>query len=169
MRRPLLILVVMLLAGAAAFLGGQRFAACWRAKQMARPTDDLDWLRLEFRLNDAELARIRQLHDGYLPKCRESCERIDARKRELQALLASPTNATATVEQKLIEVGTVRAQCQAAMLEHFREVSQVMPPEQGRRYLAEMQRLTLGFHEQIERTMSPAASDPHAHREHRGP
>jgi hypothetical protein len=50
------------------------------------------------------------------------------------------------------------------MLQHFREVSQVMPPEQGRRYLAEMQRLTLGFHEQIERTMSPAATDPHGHR-----
>jgi hypothetical protein len=115
-------------------------------------------------LNDAELARVRQLHDGYLPICREFCERIDARKRELQALLASPANANATVEQKLIEVGTVRAQCQAAMLQHFREVSQVMPPEQGRRYLAEMQRLTLGFHEQIERTMSPAATDPHGHR-----
>ena len=164
MRRPLLILAVMLLAGAAAFLGGQRLVAYWCAKHMARPTDDLDWLRLEFRLNDAELARVRQLHDGYLPICREFCERIDTRKRELQALLVSPTNATATVEQKLIEVGTVRAQCQAAMLQHFREVSQVMPPEQGRRYLAEMQRLTLGFHEQIERTMSPAATDPHGHR-----
>jgi hypothetical protein len=164
MRRPLLILVVMLLAGAAAFVGGQRLVAYWCAKHMARPTDDLDWLRLEFRLNDAELARVRQLHDGYLPKCREFCERIDARKRELQALLVSPTNAPATVEQKLIEVGTVRAQCQAAMLQHFREVSQVMPPEQGRRYFAEMQRLTLGFHEQIERTMSPSATDPHGHR-----
>jgi hypothetical protein len=164
MRRPLLILVVMLLAGAAAFVGGQRLVAYWCAKHMARPTDDLDWLRLEFRLNNAELARVRQLHDGYLPKCREFCERIDARKRELQALLASPTNAPATVELKLIEVGTVRAQCQAAMLRHFREVSQVMPPEQGQRYLAEMQRLTLGFHEQIERTMSPVATDPHGHR-----
>ncbi len=164
MRRPLLILVVMLLAGAAAFFGGQRLVAYWCVKHMARPTDDLDWLRLEFRLNDTELARVRQLHDGYLPKCREFCERIDARKGELQALLASPTNAATTVEQKLIEVGTVRAQCQAAMLQHFREVSQVMPPEQGQRYLAEMQRLTLGFHEQIERTMSPAATDPHGHR-----
>ena len=164
MRRPLLILAVMLLAGAAAFFGGQRLVAYWCAKHMARALDDLDSLRLEFRLNDAALARVRQLHDGYLPICREFCERIDTRKRELQALLVSPTNATATVEQKLIEVGTVRAQCQAAMLQHFREVSQVMPPEQGRRYLAEMQRLTLGFHEQIERTMAPAATDPHGHR-----
>jgi hypothetical protein len=164
MRRPLLILVVMLLAGAAAFFGGQRLVANWCAKHMTRPTDDLDWLRLEFRLNDAELARIRQLHDGYLPICRAFCERIDARKQELQALLVSPNHAAAAVEQKLIEVGTVRAQCQAAMLQHFREVSRAMPPEQGQRYLAEMQRLTLGLHEQIEHTMSPAATNPHGHR-----
>ena len=58
MRRPLLILVVMLLAGVAAFFGGQRLVAYWCAKHMARPTDDLDWLRLEFRLNDAELGRV---------------------------------------------------------------------------------------------------------------
>lgn len=164
MRRSLLILVVMILAGATTFFGGQRLVANWCAKHMARPTDDLDWLRLEFQLSEAELARVRQLHDGYLPICREFCERIDTRKRELQVLLVSPTNAPTVVEQKLIEVGTARAHCQAAMLRHFQEVSQVMPPDQGQRYLAEMQRLTLGFHEQIERSMSPAATNPHGHR-----
>jgi hypothetical protein len=164
MRRPLLILAAMLLAGAAVFFAGQRLTAYWCAKHMARPTDDLVWLRLEFGLNDAELARVRQLHDGYLPNCRDFCKRIDARKRELQSILVSETNAPAAIEQKLIEVGTLRAQCQAAMLQHFREVSQVMPPEQGRRYLAEMQRLTLGFHEQIEHSMSSDTPSPHGHR-----
>jgi hypothetical protein len=163
MRRPLIILAAMLLAGAAVFLAGQRLAADWGAKHLARPTDDLAWLRLEFRLNDAELARVRQLHNGYLPQCGEFCARIDARKRELQAALASGTNTPATIEHKLIEIGTLRAQCQAAMLQHFRAVSQVMPAEQGRRYLSEMQRLTLGFHEQVERTMPSNASSPHGH------
>ena len=114
-------------------------------------------------MNEADLARVRQLHDGYLPKCHNFCERIEAGKRELQTALASGTNAPAAIEEKLIAIGTLRAQCQAAMLQHFREVSQVMPPEQGRRYLAEMQRLTLGFHEQIEHTMSPGAPSPHGH------
>lgn len=163
MRRPLLILAVMLLAGAAAFFGGKHLVTSWCARHMAPPTDDLEWLRSEFRLTDDELARVRQLHDGYLPKCREFCEQIDARKRELQTLLESPANPAGAVEQKLMDVGAARARCQAAMLEHFREVSQVMPPDQGRRYLAEMQRLTLGFHEQIERTMSPAGHAAHGH------
>ncbi|MCX6904472.1 MAG: periplasmic heavy metal sensor [Verrucomicrobia bacterium] len=161
MRRPLLTFAVMLLAGAAVFLTGQRLAIHWCARQMARPSDDLAWLRLEFRLNDTELARARQLHEGYLPKCHEFCARIDLSKRELQAMLASGANAPAAIEQKLVEIGTLRAQCQAAMLQHFREVSQIMPPEQGRRYLAEMQRLTLGFHEQIERAMSSGTPSPH--------
>ena len=163
MRRPLLILLAMLLAGAAVFLAGQRLVGHWCAEHMARPTDDLDWLRLEFRLTEADLARVRQLHDGYLPKCRDFCERIDARKRELQAALVAGTNASAAIEHKLVEIGTLRAQCQAAMLQHFHHVSQVMPPEQGRRYLAEMRRLTLGFHEQIERSMSSDVPGPHGH------
>jgi len=163
MRRPLLILAAMLLAGAAVFFGGQRLVAHWCAEHMPRPTDDLAWLRLEFRLTDLDLARVRQLHDGYLPKCRDFCERIDARKRELHAALVAGTNAPVAIEHKLVEIGTLRAQCQAAMLQHFREVSQVMPAEQGRRYLAEMQRLTLGFHEQIEHSMAPGASNPHGH------
>lgn len=163
MRRPLLILAAMLLAGAAVFFGGQRLVAHWCAEHLARPTDDLDWLRLEFRLTDADLTRARQIHDGYLLRCRDFCERIDARKRELQAALVAGTNAPAAIQDKLVEIGTLRAQCQAAMLQHFREVSQIMPAEQGRRYLAQMQRLTLGFHEQIEHSMAPGAANPHGH------
>jgi len=49
------------------------------------------------------------------------------------------------------------------MLEHFMEVSRAMPPEQGRRYLAEMKRLTLGFHDEIEQSMSESAGHEHHH------
>jgi hypothetical protein len=39
-----------------------------------------------------------------------------------------------------------------------------MPPEQGHRYLAEMQHLTLGLHEQtIEPSMSESAGHEHRH------
>ncbi|HEX5400494.1 MAG TPA: hypothetical protein VFY06_15715, partial [Verrucomicrobiae bacterium] len=70
---------------------------------------------------------------------------------------------TAAAKTKLIELGELRAQCQAQMLQHFITVSQAMPPEQGRRYLAEMKRLTLGFHEEIEQPMSPDAGHEQQH------
>ena len=45
------------------------------------------------------------------------------------------------------------------MLQHFLTVSQVMPPEQGQRYLAEMKRLTLGTNG----LMKPFMSDHAGH------
>lgn len=141
---------LVLLAGA--------FAVCYFVAAKARvspaPTDELAWLRDEFRLSDAELARIRQLHDGYMPKCDEMCQRIGTANRELAELLSASTNVTAAVTQKLAAVSALRAECQAAMLRHFFEVSHAMPPEQGHRYLAEMKRQTLGLHAQQEAAMT---------------
>src|SRR5262245_29201309 len=144
-RSAKLILVAAIVLGAAvlAYFGAMHFSA----KHMAAD-DDLAWLRREFRLNEAETRRVRQLHDGYLPKCREMCGRIAAKQKEVEAALANGTNTT-SAEQKLVELGTLRAECQAQMLRHFEEVSRAMPAEQGKRYLAEMQRLTLGFHQDI--------------------
>jgi len=163
MRRSLTLVIAMLLAGVA-IAGGSYLLGCRIcARQLATSGDDLAWLRREFRLSDAEMQRIRQLHEGYLPKCHENCALIAAKKQELQAALDHAQGMSPEAKQKLTEVAALRAQCQANMLGHFYEVSQAMPPEQGRRYLAEMQRLTLGFHEQIENTMSGGTSSPHGH------
>jgi hypothetical protein len=163
MRRSLILLIALLMAGVA-IAGGSYLLGCRIcARQLATSGDDLAWLRREFRLGDAEMQRIRQLHEGYLPKCHENCALIAAKKQELQAALDHAQGMTPEAEQKLAEVAALRAKCQSNMLGHFYEVSQAMPPEQGRRYLAEMQRLTLGFHEQIENTMSGGTSSPHGH------
>ncbi len=161
MRRLLPILLVLL--SAVSLAGG----AYWVAKKVcvehyARSADDLDWLRREFRLSDAEMARVRQLHQGYLPKCRAMCAQIAAKKLELQSALDSGRGEPRGGAEAC-GIGGLAAQCQAQMLRHFDEVSQAMPPEQGRRYLAEMQRLTLGFHEQFETTMSDSS---HGHQQH---
>ena len=164
MRRALIRLVVLVAVAAALGFGAFHLGDRLGSAHSARQTDDLEWLRMEFRLNVQEMARIRQLHEGYLPQCRSYCERIAAGKRQLKAELAAGTNAPPLLDQKLAEIASLRAQCQAAMLRHFDEVSRAMPPEQGRRYLAEMQRLTIGAHETIEDSMSsplPAAHDHH--------
>ena len=163
MRRSLLILLALLLAGAAIVGASYLLAQRICVHTLAASGDDLAWLRDEFHLSDAEMQRIRQIHEGYLPKCHENCALIAAKKQELQAALDKAQGMTPEARQKLTEVAGLRAQCQANMLAHFYEVSRAMPPEQGRRYLAEMQRLTLGFHEQVEDTMSPGTSSPHGH------
>jgi hypothetical protein len=91
------------------------------------------------------------------------CAKIAAKKSELETALNGSTNVNPAAQQTLAELAALRAQCQAQMLQHFIEVSQTMQPEQGRRYLAEMQRLTLGFHEQTESSMSGSAGHEHHH------
>ena len=162
MRRPLLVRL------AALALATGVFAACYfavvrlRAPAPAAPLDELDWLRTEFRLSEAELARVRVLHEGYQPECAAMCQRIGEKNRELDALLASSTHITPAVEQKLAEVAALRVECQARMLRHFHQVSATMPPEQGRRYLVEMRRLTLGFGEPPAMPMSGPNAPRHA-------
>ena len=129
-------------------------------RQMA--ADDLSWLKREFQLSNAEMQRVRRLHEGYLPKCQEMCGKIAEKQAELEKTLASGQ----APDEKLAELASLRAQCQAQMLRHFQEVSQAMPAEQGKRYLNEMQRLTLGSHQEIERSMSEMPASGHRHGDH---
>ena len=160
MKRSLALVLTGLVAAVAVFAASHWVAQKLGARLLTN-TDDLDWLRQEFRLSDAEMARIGKLHTGYLPKCAEMCQQIAAKKQELDSVFAGATNVTPAVEKRLTELGGLRAQCQAQMLRHFAEVSQAMPPEQGRRYLAKMRQLTLVSHEQIEQSMSESTGHTH--------
>lgn len=161
MNRSLAILLGALTLATAVFAGSYFTSQRVCVVTMTRSADDLSWLRDEFHLSDAEMSRVRQLHEGYMPQCAKMCALIAAKKAEVQTALANGTNVTADAQKKLTELGELRAQCQAQMLQHFITVSQAMPPEQGRRYLAEMKKLTLGFHEEIEQSMSNDAGHEH--------
>ena len=165
MRRPTKILVIAATVGLLA-AGLAYFCSLRLSARQTAGNDDLAWLRREFHLGDAEMERIRKLHEGYLPKCGEMCAKIAAKRAEVDAALADRTQGTAVAEQKLVELGALRAQCQGQMLRHFQEVSRAMPPEQGKRYLEEMQRLTLGFHQQFEDSMGAASHSGHVHGDH---
>lgn len=160
MYRAILILSSVAAASVSLFVGGYQLAHHLCRENMACSTDDLAWLRLEFHLGDAEMARVRQLHEAYIPLCQSYCSRIAEKKEHLRDAL---DGGDSEAESTLAEIADIRAQCQAAMLRHFEEVSRAMPPEQGKRYLAEMRRLTLGYHEQIEESMAGNSGEGHAH------
>jgi hypothetical protein len=136
MKRGTLILCLGLIVAAAAY-ACVYFACTSPARQLqqsARP--ELAWLKEEFKLSDAEFKRVSELHDAYLPQCRETCRSIDAQNVELQKLLAAATNMTPEIERALANASRLRAECQTMMFRHFFQVSQTMPPDEGRRYLA---------------------------------
>jgi len=164
MRKPLIILSTALLLVGLLFAGAYFCARYVCVQPVAQSTDDLDWLRMEFHLNDAELAKVRTLHEGYLPICAANCKRIAEKKQELARAQAAGTNTAATLDELRARVVALRTKCQTEMLVYFEEVSRAMPADQGQRYLAEMKRITLGAHEQVEESMSGTSG--HGHDQH---
>jgi hypothetical protein len=121
---------------------------------------ELAWLKHEFNLSDSQFARISQLHEGYLPQCKERCRQIEELNNKLMMAIGATTQMTPEIEKLLADRAGMRATCQAEMLKHFFEVSRAMPPEQGRRYLAWVQAQTC-LHEQTMNHAEAGAANHH--------
>ena len=134
MKRPVILVAVGLLVALAGY-GGFYFGTAAHRGLLRSPSAELLWLKKEFDLTDAELSRIARLHEAYRPLCNEMCRRIDEQNAKLKRLLASANGVTPEVEQCLAEAAQLRGECHRDMLRHFFAVSQMMPPEQGERYL----------------------------------
>ncbi len=67
MKKGVLLLVFGLIAAAAAY--GYIYFACTASARSLQRSDkpELAWLKEEFNLNDAELKRVSDLHEAYLP------------------------------------------------------------------------------------------------------
>lgn len=143
MRRTWLILIAGLIAACAAYLCSYYAGTAHSHHLEATQAPELAWLKQEFHLSDAEFARIKQMHESYLAGCAERCRRIDEKNTELKRLLAVTNHITPQIQAALAESAQLRAECQKEMLQHFYQVSQTMPPEQGKRYLAWVQDQTI--------------------------
>lgn len=136
MKKAGLILILGLLLGTAGFCGFYYIGTASCRDMMREPQPELAWLKKQFKLSDAEFARVSQLHAAYLPQCAARCQRIEEQNQKLQQLFSQATNVTPEIQALLAERAKMRADCEAEMMKHFLEVSRTMPPEQGRRYLA---------------------------------
>ncbi len=149
MKRPWFIILGGFAAAVVAY-AGVYFTGTSSVRSMAESKQPaLAWMQQEYHLSDAQFARLCELHDAYRPKCMEMCSKIDAKNAELQKLLASTNVVTPEIKQKLAEAAQIRAECEAGMLEHFNQVAQTMPPEQGKRYLAWVWEETLKTREML--------------------
>ncbi len=157
MKRSWIIVASGLVLGLFAYLGLYYVATANCRRLEHSPTPELAWLKLEFKLNDAEYARICEMHQGYLAGCAERCRRIDEKNAHLKDLLAQANTITPEIERTLADAAQLRAECQKEMLRHFYEVSRTMPPEQGKRYLAWVQERTIlpNTHNQMRQSIEP--------------
>lgn len=143
MKRALLIMALGLATAALAYSVVYFDTTAREREALKSQVPELWWLKQEFHLDDAQFQRISLLHQGYLPQCRETCRKIAEKNAQLKDIFSRTNSVTPELEKKLDEIAKLRAECQANMLRHFVEVSQAMPPEEGRRYLAWVQEKTI--------------------------
>jgi hypothetical protein len=93
MKKPLVVIITGLVLAAAAYAG---LFLVRTASPHAQAASELLWLKHEFSLTDLEFARIRELHERYVPDCTTMCARIAAANGELERLVCEPRNARRT-------------------------------------------------------------------------
>src|ERR1035437_507404 len=108
MKRGGIILVLGLLLAGPACLDFYYLGTASCRKMMRESQPELAWLKKEFNLSDAEFARISELHEAYLPQCRERCRRIGEQNAKLQELLAQSTTVTPEIRSLLAERAKTR-------------------------------------------------------------
>ncbi len=143
MKKGAVILVFGVLVCTVAFAGLYSFCMASHRELLRGPEPELAWLKREFRLSDADLVRISHIHETCLPECQGRCRIIREQNEKLRQLLVQADTVTPEIKALLTERATTRAECEAAMLSHFLDVSRAMPPGQGQRYLAWVEQHTL--------------------------
>jgi len=138
MRRLVVILALAILLGLAAYFissGIVRSTYCL----MPDTNDSSSWLRQEFHLSDAQYAQVKKLEADYHPHCVEMCVQIRQSRLALKNLILANGAVTPEIETALQKDSAIQAEWRQDMLRHFYEVSQAMPPTEGKRYLQIME------------------------------
>lgn len=131
--------VIGAFAAAAITFCAINFFATRDLRQMtAAPNGELEWLRREFHLSDAQFKKIESLQSAYMPVCNQMCQRIMEVNSKLDRLLSENREVTPEVEAAIREAGSVQADCRKQMLAHIYRVSAQMNPADGERYLSLM-------------------------------
>ena len=134
------LLVILLAVGLA--LGGYFFyyrcATAPTQLMLSKPNGEMEWLREEYHLSDAQFTRIIELHRQYAPKCDLMCQKIARANEHLHAVIDANKTFTSEAGAAMDDCVAVQAECRKALLAHIYAVSQEMAPEDGARYLKMM-------------------------------
>jgi len=133
-----IILIAALAAGVIAFYVCSFFATHEIRKIAQSPNGELEWLRREFHLADAQFKKVEELQTAYTPSCNEMCSRIMEANDKVARLISENREMTPQLEAAIREAGAVQQYCQTQTLAHIYRVSAQMNPTDGQRYLRMM-------------------------------
>ncbi|MEI6351414.1 MAG: periplasmic heavy metal sensor [Verrucomicrobiota bacterium] len=136
--RSLITALVVVAAGALAFGGYYWLSVRPVMALVHQPEGEMEWLRHEYHLSDAQFQRVSQLHDEYSPKCAEMCRKISDQRIRLSALILAGGEVTPELTEALAKSTALELECRQALLGHIYRVAATMSLEDGRRYVATM-------------------------------
>ena len=116
--------------------------------------DSLYWLVKEYHLSKEQLAKVRKVHEQYLPDCQFYCRKIAEAKAELRRQLNVDHFDSKKIGELLQQIALLRAQCQKRMLEHFAETAALLPEPAKKRYFSTMVSFVLEKHSEMEHQMT---------------
>jgi hypothetical protein len=115
---------------------GTNFFGTRDLREIAKaPNGELEWLRREYHLSDAQFAKIAALQSAYTPVCNEMCRRIMEANSKLDRLVSEKREVTPELEAAIREAGSVQEDCHKQMLAHIYRVSAQMNPVDAQNYL----------------------------------
>jgi|SRR5260221_5036335 hypothetical protein len=122
-------------AAVIAFCGIQFFGTRDLREMAKAPSGELEWLRREFHLSDAQFAKIATLQSAYTPVCDEMCRRIMEANSKLDRLVSENHEVTPDLAAAIREAGSVQEECHQQMLAQIYQVSAQMNPVDAQNYL----------------------------------
>ena len=128
-------LIGALAAGVIAFYGCNFFATRDLREMAAALNGQLEWLRMQFHLSDAQFKKIEALQSAYTPVCDEMCRRIMEANSKLDRVVSENRGVTPELEAAIRDTGSVQEECRKQMLAHIYQVSAQMNPADGQNYL----------------------------------
>jgi hypothetical protein len=144
MKKPLVILIVAVIAGFVAFGITRKHCSASQGDTLLDELPELAWLRTELDLSDAQFAKVGELHVDYRPVCGEMCRRIDESRARLEVVSLKKRTTDAELQQAIADYERVRGECKMKMLEHLYQTAALMSEEQAGRYLKAVLPAALG-------------------------
>jgi len=136
MKKALIILVVALAAGVAAFWITRSQQQAAHQGVLLDSIPELAWLRRDLKLSDAQFAKASELHAAYRPQCAAMCRRIAQTQARMRDLARHARSLSPELVAAIDEHARVRAECQQKMLEHLYQTAALLDDPQAARYLA---------------------------------
>ena len=131
MNKGIICLVAILLTSVAAYCAYCAYFGWATAKS---PNDALEWLQVEYALDDEVMGEVTLAKATYLPECREMCRRLAEARQKLSDRSSSSTATTSEITEAYAAVNAIEEECIRMSLDHVFTVAAMMPESQGKRY-----------------------------------